>query len=124
MTSAEAPRYQLAGLDPRERGFSRPVQFRTQADGWCAVLQYEALRACTDPLPTQDDALARLVHDLHAQGYRQVKTQLTHRAGEYLGNRELWVEYPDPQTADVAEGWWQRLCRWVTGSRSSQDVAP
>lgn len=122
MTSADEPRYQLAGLDPRERGFSRPVHLRRQPDGCCALLHYESLRACTAPLSTPEDALLQLVQDLHTQGYRQLKTQLTYRAGEYLGNRELWVEYPDPSNAAEPDGLWSRLCRWVTGSRTSQGM--
>jgi len=74
--------YQLAGLDPRERGFSRPVEVREDAPG-----------------DTQEAALQLLVATLHEQGYRQLKTQITFRSGTYLGSREAWVEYPDPPHA-------------------------
>ncbi|MFO0773807.1 MAG: hypothetical protein U0172_03970 [Nitrospiraceae bacterium] len=119
MAVPSEPRYQLAGVDARERGFSRPVQIREQPEGLCALLQYESTRACSAPAATADEALLRLVADLHAQGYRQLKTQLTFRDGEYLGSRELWVEYPDPVEAPAEIGLWawllRRLQAWSGG---------
>ena len=91
--------YQLAGLDPRERGFSRPVEVREDDQRYRASLRYEATRIVTAPGDTQEAALQLLVATLHEQGYRQLKTQITFRSGTYLGSRESWVEYPDPPLA-------------------------
>ena len=91
--------YQLAGLDPRERGFSRPVEVREDDQRYCASLRYEATRIVTAPGDTQEAALQLLVATLHEQGYRQLKTQITFRSGTYLGSQESWVEYPDPPLA-------------------------
>ena len=93
----EREQYQLAGLDDRERGFSRPVACERAGDGHRAVLRYETARIATDPQPTPDSALLDLIQTLHARGYRQLKTQMSFRNGTYLGSQELWVEYPDPR---------------------------
>ncbi len=108
-------RQQLAGLDHRERGFSRPVEFERGEGGYRAVLRYETIRVTTEIHSTQDEALVGLIRSLHAQGYRQLKTQLSFRDGEYLGSQELWVEYPDPPEAkpepsgffDVLRNWFR-----------------
>ncbi|OQW38366.1 MAG: hypothetical protein A4C66_11820 [Nitrospira sp. HN-bin3] len=106
-------KHQLAGLDDRERGFSRPVEFEQAGEGYRAVLRYEAVRVTTDTLPTQDQALTVLIQSLHAQGYRQLKTQLSFRNGLYLGSQELWVEYPDPPQAEPQpSGFLQKIKDW------------
>jgi len=91
----------LAGLDDRERGFSRSVEFEQAGEGYRAVLRYEAVRVRTEPHPTQDVALLTLIQTLQAQGYRQLKSQRNFQDGLYLGSQELWVEYTDPPEA----GW-------------------
>lgn len=93
-------KHQLAGLDHRERGFSRPVEFEQAGDGYRAILRYETVRVATETHLTQDEALTILIQSLHAQGYRQLKTQRSFRNGVYLGSQELWVEYPDPPQAE------------------------
>ncbi len=108
-------KYQLAGLDDRERGFSRPVGFEQVGEGYRAVLRYETVRLSTEIHPTQDDALTGLIQTLQAQGYRQLKTQRSFRNGVYLGSQELWVEYPDPPQADPEpSGFFGRLKHWFT----------
>jgi hypothetical protein len=91
--------YQLAGVDPRERGFSRPLDVRQEAQRYRASLRYEATHVVTEPADTQEAALHLLIVALHGQGYRQLKTQISFRRGTYLGSRESWVEYPDPPLA-------------------------
>ena len=90
--------YQLAGLDPRERGFSRPVEVVADDRQFRATLRYEAARIVTEAA-SQDAAVGRLIETLHGQGYRQLKTQISFRNGTYLGTREAWTEYPDPLPA-------------------------
>lgn len=103
-------KHQLAGLDDRERGFSRPVGFERVGEGYRAVLRYETVRFATDIHPTQDDALTVLIQTLQAQGYRQLKTQRSFRDGVYLGSQELWVEYPDPAQPEPARtGFFDRI---------------
>jgi hypothetical protein len=105
--------YQLAGLDPRERGFSRPVEVREDDQRYRASLRYEATRIVTAPGDTQEAALQLLVATLHEQGYRQLKTQITFRSGTYLGSRESWVEYPDPPLAGRrGAGLVAAICNW------------
>jgi hypothetical protein len=88
-------RHQLAGVDARERGFSRPVEFERTEEGYCAILRYESIRVATSRFPTQEDALRTMVQTLQTQGYRQLRTQRSYRKGVYLGSQEPWVEYPD-----------------------------
>lgn len=88
--------YQLAGLDPRERGFSRPVDLVQENRWYRAELRYEAAHVVTAPTDSEEAALQLLIATLHGQGYRQLKTQISFRNGIYLGSRESWIEYPDP----------------------------
>jgi hypothetical protein len=114
MGQAGLDRHQLAGLDDRDRGFSRPVEIERAGDGYRATLRYEALRLITDPQPTPEGALHRLIRTLQARGYRQLKTQMSFRGGLYLGSQELWVEYPDPDADTVRprEGLLAKLVGW------------
>jgi hypothetical protein len=89
-------KHQLAGLDDRERGFSRPVEFEQGNGGYRAIIRYEAVRVTTDLHPTQEVALLFLVQTLQGRGYRQLRTQRSFRNGVYIGSQESWVEHPDP----------------------------
>lgn len=102
-------KHQLAGLDARERGFSRPVVFVQVREGYRAILRYETVLRETELHTSQDDALRRLIHLLHADGYRQLRTQMSFRNGVYLGSQEFWVEYPDPAPAPESLGFIARL---------------
>lgn len=112
LESSGLDRYQLAGLDNRERGFNRPVEFELGGDGYCAILRYETTRVTTDPCTAQEEALLALVKTLHAQGYRQLRTQASFRRGVYLGSQEQWVEYPDPQPEPESRGLLARIAGW------------
>jgi hypothetical protein len=106
-------RHQLAGMDERERGFSRPVEFELVGEGYRAILRYERVRVTTETQPTQNEALTRLIHALHAQGYRQLKTQMSFRNGVYLGSQELWVEHPDPPHIEPGRpGFFDKIKNW------------
>lgn len=106
--------HQLAGLDDRERGFSRPVEFEQAGQGYRAMLRYEATRVNTEPEPTQERALVALIDLLHAQGYRQLRTQVSFQNGVYLGSQAMWIEYPDPSPPQTAaSSLIARLLNWV-----------
>lgn len=113
MGQAGFDKHQLAGLDNRQRGFSRPVELQGEGDGYRAILRYEDVRMMTDIRSTQAEALTALIQSLQAQGYRQLKTQLSFRNGVYLGSQELWVEYPDPPQAEPQpSGFLQKIKDW------------
>ena len=113
MDGGALDKHQLAGLDNRERGFSRPVGFERAGEGYRAILRYEAVRVTTEIQPSQDDALIVLIRTLHAQGYRQLKTQRSFRNGVYLGSQEVWVEYPDPTEVEPEQsGFWRKVLSW------------
>jgi hypothetical protein len=105
-------KHQLAGLDHRERGFSRPVEFEQAGECFCAILRYETVRISTEPHPAQDAALKALIQSLQTQGYRQLRTQVSFRNGLYLGSQELWVEYPDPAPLPKPEGLLSQIAGW------------
>lgn len=107
-------KYQVAGLDDRERGFSRPIELERGDQGCRASLRYERLLLSTEILPSHDEALQALIHTLQTQGFRQLKTQLTFRSGVYLGSQELWVEYPDPPAEPTTQRWLARLTGWFS----------
>jgi hypothetical protein len=113
-------KHQLAGLDDRQRGFSRPVEFERTGDWYRALLRYETVRVATEPQATQDAALAALISTLHAQGYRQLRTQVSFRDGMYLGSQEMWVEYPDPPEAVPRSGLIARLWSWVRAGTTTE----
>lgn len=105
-------KHQLAGLDARERGFSRPVVFERVEEGYRAILRYETILRETEPHSTQDDALRMLIQILHADGYRQLRTQMSFRNGLYLGSQEFWIEYSDPAPEPEPEGFMARFLNW------------
>jgi hypothetical protein len=113
-------KHQLAGLDDRQRGFSRPVEFERVGESYLAVLRYETVRVATEPLQTQDAALLAMIQILQGRGYRQLKTQKSFSSGLYLGSQELWVEYPDPPEVEPERpGFLARVLSWFsTGSRT------
>jgi hypothetical protein len=105
-------KHQLAGLDARERGFSRPIAFAQAGESYRAILRYEAILIETEPHSTQEDALRMLIHIMQADGYRQLRTQMSFRNGVYLGSQELWIEYPDPTPEPEREGLLARIAGW------------
>ncbi|MCP9439963.1 MAG: hypothetical protein NNA20_06490 [Nitrospira sp.] len=112
MAEPALDKHQLAGFDPRERGFNRTVEFEPVKDGYQAILRYETVRITTESCRTQDDALLALIALLHEQGYRKLRTQKSFHKGVYLGSRELWVEYPDPPDEPERRGVLGRLLNW------------
>ncbi len=117
----QTEKHQLAGLDARERGFSRPVVFE-KADGrYQAMLRYETTRVVTTAHDTPGAALEELIRTLQGQGYSQLRSQLSVREGAYLGSQEPWIEYPDPARGTEQEGGWlKRLVRSFL--RQSEDT--
>jgi hypothetical protein len=99
-------KHQLAGFDPRERGFSRPIVFEQADGGYQAILRYETTRVVTTAHATPGAALEELICTLQGQGYSQLRSQLSVRQGAYLGSQEPWIEYPDPARSTEKEGGW------------------
>jgi len=103
----------MAGLDERERGFSRPVEIERREGAVLAIFRYEKLALESGSAGSAADALAEMVRLLHERGYRQLRTRLNFLAGVYLGSQEPWVEYPDPERPPVAAGGWAGLVRLI-----------
>ena len=89
-------KYQVAGLDERERGFNRLTALERAEGGYRAVLLYETAVVKTGGGPTTDAALSELIVLLRERGYTQLKSRLNFRGPQYLGSQEPWTEYPDP----------------------------
>ena len=116
MSEQTQEKHQLAGVDTRERGFSRPVVFEQAEGGYQAILRYETTRVVTIAQDTPGAALAELIRTLQGQGYSQLRSQLSVRGGAYLGSQEPWIEYPDPARSTEQEGGWlKRLFRSFLG---------
>ena len=108
----QTEKHQLAGVDGRERGFSRPVAFEQADGGYQAILRYETTRVVTPAYDTPGAALEELIRTLQGQGYSQLRSQLSVREGIYLGSQEPWIEYPDPaRGTEQQDGWLKRLFR-------------
>ena len=121
MSDQTQEKHQLAGLDARERGFSRPVVFEQADGGYQAILRYETTRVVTIAQATPVAALEELIRTLQGQGYSQLRSQLSVRGGTYLGSQEPWIEYPDPARSTEQEGGWlKRLLR--SFMRQSEDT--
>ncbi len=104
--------YHIAGLDDRERGFNRQAQVIAQGAAYQARLRYEALKIEVESVDTEEEALQRLIHVLQERGYTQLRTQRIFQGEQYLGNQELWVEYPDPELPNVQPvSWFMRIRR-------------
>ena len=121
MSDQAQEKHQLAGLDTRERGFSRPVVFEQADGGYQALLRYETMRVVTTAYDTPGAALEELICTLQGQGYSQLRSQLSAREGTYLGSQEPWIEYPDPARGTEQQGGWvKRLFRCFL--RRSEDT--
>lgn len=103
-------KYQLAGVDDRERGFSRQADVRCVSGLYCAVLTYEALRLEVEGYATETAALSSLVRQLQERGYTQLQTRLHFQGDRYLGSQEFWVEYPDPEPE---KSFWSAIVIWI-----------
>ena len=99
--------YHIAGLDDRERGFNRQAQVILQGEAYQARLRYETLQIDVESVDTEEEALQRLILGLQERGYTQLRTQCIFHGEQYLGNQELWVDYPDPESPEVQSvSWW------------------
>ncbi len=96
MVVSALERHELAGLDDRERGFSRMADLHAESQRFVARLSYERTLVMGESSETPGGAVVHLVHALHAHGYRQIRSRRSFKGEEYLGSQEPWVEYPDP----------------------------
>lgn len=106
MSDQVQEKHQLAGIDARERGFSRPVVYEQADGGYLAILRYETTRVVTTAQATPGAALEELIRMLQGQGYSQLRSQLSVRDGAYLGSQEPWIDYPDTARPTEQEGGW------------------
>ena len=120
MSDQVGEKYQLAGFDARERGFSRPIVFEQADGGYQAILRYETTRVVTTAYDTPGAALAELIRTLQGQGYSQLRSQLSVREGSYLGSQEPWIEYPDPaRQTETPDGLISKFFAWFRRSTIS-----
>ena len=90
--------YQIAGLDDLGRGFNRQVEMKVSNGTFQAVFRYERFLLETEPQTIEKASVALLIAQLHDRGYTQLRSRLQFRGETYLGNQELWEEYPDPES--------------------------
>ncbi|MBH0181197.1 MAG: hypothetical protein HP490_05845 [Nitrospira sp.] len=87
MSGASCDKHQLAGLDDRVRGFSRPVEFERAGESYRALLRYETVRVATELFPTQDAALLDMIHD---QDFTEPGLSATQNAEEFQQRPVSW----------------------------------
>jgi hypothetical protein len=121
MSEEVVARYQVAGLDERERGFNRTVEVRCECDRYRALLRYEQLHLSTSWHEAHDAAVGDLIQLLQARGYRQLKSRASFRGDIYLGSQALWIEYTDPPQAAEPSHWFSRLVGRLTFRGSHED---
>ena len=116
----QTEKHQLAGIDMRERGFSRPVVFEQADGGYRAILRYETAHVTTTAHETPGAALEELIRTLQGQGYSQLRSQLSVREGTYMGSQEPWIEYPDPaRQPEIPDGLISKFFAWFRRATSS-----
>jgi len=98
--------YHIAGVDDRERGFNRQAQVIMEGAAYRSRLRYETLQIEVESVITEEEALQRLIHSLQKRGYSQLRTQHIFQGEQYLGNQELWVDYPDPELPEAQRVFW------------------
>jgi hypothetical protein len=96
METEIAEKYQIAGLDERERGFNRLAELKRIEGRYRAFWQYERAVVTTAAYERASDALDELIRLLQARGYTQLRTRVCFRGESYLGTQEMWVEHDDP----------------------------
>ena len=109
--------YHISGLDDRERGFNRQVQVIGQGNAYQARLRYEALQFEVESQLTEDEALQQMVQILQERGYTQLRTQRIFQGAQYLGDQELWVDYPDPEQPEIPARSWLQKIQQIFGMR-------
>jgi hypothetical protein len=90
-------KYQVAGLDERERGFNRQAELERVKGQFRTTLRYETTTVVTEAQETTSIALLELIRLLQARGYTQLRSQLSFRGNTYLGTFGNWIEHPDAQ---------------------------
>lgn len=95
--------YQVAGVDERDRGFSRQAEMQHLDGQIQAVFRYENFLLTIEPQPTEQAALTILITELHERGYTQLKSRIHFRGEQYLGNQEIWEEHPDPKPLNLLQ---------------------
>ena len=88
-------KYQVAGLDEKQRGFNRQIDVELTDGGYRAILRYEQTLVETAVCETTGQSADELVRMLRERGYTQLRSRLNFKGAAYLGTQEPWIEYPD-----------------------------
>lgn len=99
--ASEPNTYQVAGVDERDRGFSRQAEMRLSDGQYQAIFRYERFLLKVEPQPTEQDAITTLITQLHERGYTQLRSRIHFRGDQYLGNQEIWEEHADPEPPNL-----------------------
>jgi hypothetical protein len=116
-------KYQVAGLDERERGFNRLVELEQVAGQYRARFQYETTIVITEAQDSSGRALLDLIRLLQDRGYTQLRSQLSFRGSSYLGTVEPWTEHPDRVAKDGGPEnlgrVWAKITGWLSRARTA-----
>ncbi|MDQ6735964.1 MAG: hypothetical protein M3Z35_17930 [Nitrospirota bacterium] len=97
-------KYQVAGLDEKERGFNRQIDVEQIDGGYRAIMRYEQTLVETAACDTAVQAVDELVRMLRDRGYTQLRSRLNFKGAAYLGTQEPWIEYLDPDALAESYG--------------------
>ena len=114
--------YQIAGLDDRERGFNRQAPVEVSPEGVQLHLRYETFQLVIGPVSTEEQALQKLVQELHRRGYSQLRHQRLFVGERYLGTQEAWVDHPDPPQPSDAPSFWRRWLNRFRGQSGAGEI--
>ena len=112
-------KHQLAGFDDRVRGFNRVVEIEQAGAGYRAILRYEQTVITADGHESGAAALNGLIQRLHSQGYAQLRSQMSFQGSTYLGTREPWIEYPDPNQPSLLSRLLSKLFGWTSRGQTA-----
>ena len=95
--------YQIAGIDDRDRGFTRQTEIRNLDGHYQAIFRYETFFLDAEPQVTEQAALANLIKQLQKRRYTQLYSRLQFRRGHYLGTQEIWEEHQEPESLNLVQ---------------------
>jgi len=85
--------YQLEGVDPTQRMFSRDVGIDVSEEGYTGRFAYEGVSIRSNTHPTVEAVLHEIAGKLKRKDFVALRTRINFREERYLAERAPWVYY-------------------------------